>query len=381
MQKYLQYRVEDFIWDQPFRQWVLTPTRETDARWRQWIAKNPDKVSLVEEARDVILALQLRELPLSDQEIQYATQRAVAQTHQQASFPDQTPDSPVKIIPFYRQTWVRVAASLLLLMGLGLWLWTNQFNNNAGSSQQALIQYNQLVAGQEQALAETVNQTPHVMPVRLQDGSLVLLKPGSRLSYSPAFTGTTRDVYLSGEAFFEVTKNPDKPFLIYANGLVTKVLGTSFLIRAYPKEPDVVVEVKTGRVAVFAQTDPDQDKKISNRELTGIVLIPNQKIVFEREGARLAKSLISNPQLLPGATRQNPFVFDDTPIPAVFAALEQAYGVDIVYDESALANCPLTAELVSQPLFEKLDIICRVIEARYEVVDGKIVVSGRGCKP
>lgn len=379
MKRYLQYRIEDFVWDQAFRQWVLLPTRETDARWQQWLAEHPDKVALVTEARAMVQSLQLRELPLSDQEIRYAVQRTLGQARkQQAPFiPDA--DGPVRRLPFYQHSWFRIAASLILIAGLGLWAWTVKLPSRLSALMRPDFSYDQLTGTRQPMLTETVNRTGKVMPVKLTDGSLVILKAGSRISYVPGFSGRSREVFLSGEAFFEVTKNPARPFLIYANGLVTKVLGTSFLIRAYPKDPEVIVEVKTGRVAVFAQTDPQASRKMSDRELDGVVLTPNQKIVFERSEVRLSKSLVADPQVVAGPAQR--FSFDDTPLPTVFATLERAYGVDIVYDEELLANCPLTAELADQPLFEKLDVICRVIEARYELIDGQIVINSRGCKP
>ncbi|WP_041258290.1 FecR family protein [Fibrella aestuarina] len=374
MKRYLQYHIDDFVWDLAFRQWVLTPTRETEAQWRQWLAAHPDKAPLIDEARALVLALQPGELPLSEQEIQQAVQRTVERTRQRDLSKTAAPTT--RPLPFYRRPWLRAAAALLLLLGISGWLWLNRLMTGP-----ALVSYEQLVTEQKQTLVERFNQTQQTIPVKLQDGSLVLLKPGGRLSYAPAFRGPRREVYLSGEAFFEVAKDASKPFLIYANGLTTKVLGTSFLIKAYPKDPNVTVEVKTGRVAVFAQKDPAHQQKVADRDLTGLVLVPNQKIVFEREQARLAKSLVDNPQLLPGPSQKNPFVFDDTPIPTVFTTLERAYGVNIVFDSDLLANCPLTAELTDQPLFEKLDIICRVIEARYDVMDGQIVVYSHGCKP
>ncbi|GAB2519199.1 FecR family protein [Spirosoma aerophilum] len=381
MKRYLQYRVEDFVWDQAFRQWVLSPTRETDARWQEWLASHPEKSALITQARELVEALRLQELPLSDEEIRYAVQRTISQSRKQAPALTAGHTTPPVIIPFYQRSWFRVAASILLVLGLSIWGWRADLPDQIGHLIRPGITYDNLIASQKHALTETVNRSDKVMPVKLSDGSLVLLKAGSRISHAAVFRGNKREVYLSGEAFFEVTKNPNQPFLIYANGLVTKVLGTSFLIRAYAKDPDVTVEVKTGRVAVFAQTDPEAGQKLRDRDLDGVVLMPNQKIVFEREPARLSKSLVENPQVLAGNTQAQQFTFDDTPLPVVFGRLERAYGVDIVYDEELLATCPLTAELTEQSLFEKLDVICRVIEAHYDVIDGQIVINSRGCKP
>ncbi len=376
MKNYPLYHTEDFVWDESFRQWVLSPTRENDTLWQQWLTDHPHKKASVLEARELVLAFQLAEPELTDEEINYTVQRTVGRLRKNRAL-DQ-PQQPARIIPFYRQTWFRVAAMLTLLLGTGAVIWKKEVVSLASRNSQT-IDYEQLVA--HKTLTETSNDSPKPKPVRLSDGSLIILKKGSRISYAPDFNRDRREVYLSGEAYFEVTKNPDKPFLIYANGLVTKVLGTSFIIKAYATETKVTVEVKTGRVAVFAQSDPRTKEKISSRELEGVLLMPNQKIVYIRDEVRLAKSLIDDPQLLPELVRKPNFTFEDTPAPDAFLALEKAYELDIVYDEQLLADCPVTATFGDESLFEKLDVICRVIEARYEVIDGQVVIHSRGCKP
>lgn len=373
MKHYLNYQPDELAWDTSFRQWVLFPTRENDSDWQNWLGEHPEKVEIVRQARTMVQALQLQETDLSEAEIKYAVQRTMGRIRKSQ------PDGPTqRIIPFYRNIWFQLAAMLILISGVGIGLWLVRpamLFSQVGQT----ISYSDLTSSK--TLTETVNQSAKPMPVKLDDGSLIILRKGSRISYSPSFNGTTREVYLSGEGYFEVSKNPVKPFLIYANGLVTKVLGTSFTIKAYPSAREVTVEVKTGRVAVFAQSDPRIKEKAGSRELEGVVLMPNQKIIYVRNEIRLAKSLIADPQLTSALPTGQRFVFEDTPVPVVFAALEKAYEVDIVYDEQLLANCPLTATLIDQPLFDKLDIICRVIEAHYELIDGQIVIHSRGCKP
>lgn len=378
MKKYIQYDEEDFAWDEPFRQWVLSPTRENDAYWQQWMVKHPEKTVVIQQARSLVQALRLDEAPLSEEEIKYTVQRTTNQIRKTQLPALRHQESRPRPIPIYQQTWFRLAALLFLVSGIGLGLWTMQGDSLLGQGGQ-LISYNELV--ERKTLTEIINPSEKPMPVKLSDGSLIILKKNSRISYAPSFTGSQREVYLSGEGFFEVTKNPDKPFLIYANGLVTKVLGTSFSIKAYPADRNVTVEVKTGRVAVFTQSDPRIKEKAGSRELEGVLLTPNQKIVYVRDEVRLTKSLVDTPQVIVESPAKPRFTFEETPVPAVFDALEKAYEVDIVYDEQLLANCPLTATLADQPLFEKLDIICRVIEARYEIMDGHIVIHSQGCKP
>ena len=87
----------------------------------------------------------------------------------------------------------------------------------------------------------------------LHDGSTVILEPGGEVRYNEKFLNT-REVYLSGDAFFEVTKDASRPFLVYANEITTKVLGTSFRIKAKQGEKEIVVAVKTGKVSVMANS-------------------------------------------------------------------------------------------------------------------------------
>jgi transmembrane sensor len=191
--------------------------------------------------------------------------------------------------------------------------------------------------------------------------------------------GNTREIFLSGEAFFEVTKNPKKPFLVFANGLVTKVLGTSFSVRAYDKDKEVTVEVKSGKVSVFAQSDANSKEKATNRELAGVVLTPNQKIVYAREEVRMAKLLVEAPIIIAPEKVKTVFEFEDTPVSEILRSLEKAYSIDIVFEE-LLSNCPLTASLTDLQLFDKLNIICKGVEARYEILDGQIVIYSKGCR-
>ncbi len=92
----------------------------------------------------------------------------------------------------------------------------------------------------------------------LPDGSSVELAAGSRISYPNDFgSGNSRDIYLSGEAFFKIARNSGQPFRVFANEIVTKVLGTSFSVRSYEKDTTISVTVRTGKVSVCSQMSPD----------------------------------------------------------------------------------------------------------------------------
>jgi transmembrane sensor len=384
MEKYKYCNLQDLVWDDAFRQWVLSPTPETNALWHQWLSENPERWDIVQDASQMVRSLKVNEPTISDQEIRRLVQKTVQKIEKGEQLPQNTQNTegggelyiePLKVV-FYRQTWFRVAASVALLIGLGWWTWGVQ------ETKQSESVYENLVFNASSKLIETTNNTNAPQIVQLSDGSKVTLEKGSRISYESTFTGDNRIVYLSGEAFFDVAKNPNKPFLVYANELVTKVLGTSFTIKAYQKDKEVTVEVKTGRVSVSTKKDQEGEAITHNSTLSGLVLTPNQKIIFNRQVEKLTKTLVDAPEIVMPKDEQQIFNFDfeDTPANEVFRILETAYNIHIVYDEAVLKNCPITAPLTDQPLYDKLKIICKAIEAQYEILDGQIIIHSRGCK-
>src|SRR5690606_39116708 len=123
----------------------------------------------------------------------------------------------------------------------------------------------------------------------LPDGSTVTLKPQSTIRYSSLFNMSVREVYLEGEGFFEVTKDKDKPFLVYANEITTRVLGTSFIVRAFDSDNKITVAVKSGKVSVMTKPEVDTN----NDE---IILTPNQEIVYDKSDKVVARRIVEKPE-------------------------------------------------------------------------------------
>ena len=108
--------------------------------------------------------------------------------------------------------------------------------------------------------------------LRLSDGSLIVLNSESKLRYPVNFNGDTREVFLSGEAYFEVAKNPSKPFVVHTNHADVQVLGTLFNVSAYPDEEDTGVTLVHGSVQVGREGEqtillPGQQFLLNNRTL------------------------------------------------------------------------------------------------------------------
>lgn len=357
--EYEKYTIEDFITDDDFIQWAKYPTDETNIFWQSFIKNEPSQSLTIQKAKVAV-----QQLAVATKQIAPTDEIPVIWT----AIEDDLEEKPKNLFGGFTWKMWAVAASILLILGVGIW-WISYASPNENSV------YSKLRTNSLKLLNEIINTSTNEIAVILPDGSKALLKPKSRLSYNKTFEGKLREVYLEGEAFFEVIKNPKKPFMVYSNGLITKVLGTSFSVKAFESDKEVIVKVTTGKVSVYAQnTARNQDP-----EINGIVLTPNQKMIFGKENQRFSRTLVERPVVIITDKELQQFSFNDAPVEEIFLALEKAYGVKIIFDKDVVSTCHLTTSLTNENLFEKLDIICAGIEANYKVVDAQIIISSNGC--
>jgi len=219
--------------------------------------------------------------------------------------------------------------------------------------------------------------------VKLDDGSEVRLEPNSILKIV-SMTADKRAVYLEGTAFFNVVRNPQRPFYVHTKSLVTKVLGTSFTVIALPAQKEEVVQVKTGKVAVFANS---KELKMMN----AVTITPNHQVKFDGVMGKLTKSLVEAPAIIKGdftqssgasAVKTEPFImeFEERPVSEILEALKDVYGVNIVYDKQKLFGCYLTTTLSDENLYTRLEIICKAMGGTYVVEGTAIEVIGASCR-
>ena len=359
---YSKFEVEDFITDESFGEWVKGKSDKHTAFWEFWLEAHPEKKEIVKQARQLLEALKNQPTAINDDEISIEVAKVVSQVEE---------EQPRLFFPW----WGKVAAAAVVALGIGVWFWSTFVPNTPATV--ATLPLNTTTT--KNAKVEVINNTNSDYTASLPDGSTVVLKKGSKVSFIEKFVGDKREVFLTGEGFFNVVRNPAQPFYVYANGLVTRVLGTSFTVRAYAKDKEVIVAVKTGKVMVYSLSELKKSEQNANSQVQSLYLTPTQQATFEREMEKFNKALVDKPTILTKPVETPNFTFENTPIAEVFQRLKTAYGVDIVYDADVMKNCSVTAPLGDESLFTKLTIICKTIGARYEIVETEIVVSGRGC--
>ena len=236
----------------------------------------------------------------------------------------------------------RIAAAVVIFAALGFLLFT-MFGNN----EQQLVASKSVVAG------------------TLADGSKITLNQNSTLVYPKKFDDDQRKVKLNGDAFFEVAKNPEKPFIIEAGETQIKVLGTSFYVDARPGQNQEEVTVKSGRVALIA---PDQSQVILTAGQKGI-FIKNEKDLYKEE----------NPDENYLAWKTGLIRFENTELGQVAKVLNRTYGVHITLQNRALENCRITANFENQTLADILLIVSETLDISVNRTANSIILSGKGC--
>jgi transmembrane sensor len=278
------------------------------------------------------------------------------------------------VLPLHpgRREWIKwvVGAAALLVLGACFYIYRQQRVPGG----EVLLR-----AGVTGSMQERTNNTGIKQEYTLEDGSRVVLEPGSKLAYPLHFLSDKRSVYLAGTAFFSVSKNASSPFYVYNDGIVTQVLGTSFTVKTGKEQ--VEVAVRTGRVAVYENGDLSPHP-YGNRGTNGVIITPNEKVTYYAEDRHFVTSLVDTPVAvagLDGNRGQIRFVFEDAPLSQVLANLEKAYNIQISVENENLDHCPFTGDISSQSLYDKLELICRSIRATYEIKGTAILIKGKGC--
>jgi len=226
-------------------------------------------------------------------------------------------------------------------------------------------------------LVEKRNSSTALLTINLEDGSKVVLQPASSLVYPAHFKPSQREVSLKGQGYFLISKNRKRPFFVYSNHVITRVVGTSFTVKTGGTTDQTEVAVRTGKVVVI----PNENKHLNLKQLfrkdAKAVLTPNQKTVYSPDKGSFEISLVPEPIPVPHpqTSTKKTDLFEDTPLPQVLETLQQAYGIEIIIQDEKLSRNTFTGDISGQGLYKKIDLICRSIEANYLISGTRIIIK------
>ena len=355
MDQFAQYSFEELILNTEFRRRVLHATPREALEFRAWLDGHPEQRAKFLAAEETIRAVQPENIPLSNEQYQDAVESIFALTSRRESLQKSCS---------FRKVAVAIVAAMVILIGI---FW---FRDRIEG--QAVNQLSMQRDNPQSGWRQNKGATSEL--VRLSDGSTVVLKPGSSLRYPRIFAKDQRNVELKGEAFFEISKDSLRPFYVYANESVTKVLGTSFNIRALPDERNIIVKVQSGKVSVSHIHGPVTPE----RKEVATIIVDNQKLTMDRAGKEVEKA-----EIAPGEEMLKALVSDarvrERPVGEIFEELQSAYGVVIAYDHRKMASCSILANMEDLHLLERMDAICLAVNASYRVDNGRITILSSGC--
>jgi transmembrane sensor len=197
--------------------------------------------------------------------------------------------------------------------------------------------------------------------LQLSDGTKVWLNSETILRYPVQFIGNERKVELTGEAFFEVTKNEKIPFLVESGEQTVKVLGTEFNISSYKEKPVVYTTLVKGSVEVYIKDKPE------NRQ----TLLPNEQSSTNTAQRHIFKRKVVPYQYI--AWKDGRFVFEDQNLGEIMNTLSKWYNVDVVFAREDLKNIRFTGNL---PRYSDFDEVLKMIGKTNEVkfmIENKLV--------
>jgi len=206
---------------------------------------------------------------------------------------------------------------------------------------------------------------------RLADNTAVTLNHGSELRYSSTADARVREVTLKGEAYFDVAHDPERPFIIHANGITVKVLGTAFNIKAYADQAEITVTVVRGRVDV---SKPGKFQTLLQRDQALAVDVASGHVIWQSVNA--AEAIGWNRDFI---------ILDRVDLVTAAAILEKRFGRTITVEGSDIGTCHIAAVFVEDDnvtLTRVLDAITQSLpDTQYELLPGgDVVLHAKACR-
>ncbi|QNM84932.1 FecR family protein [Polaribacter pectinis] len=319
--------INDFLEDDSFKNWVHQENGTDISFWEFWIENNPEKLALVNKAKDLVLGVSFQKNFVSEEKVALEWSKLASKIKDRKA-------KPKRKVRFLKQ--FGAAASILLLVSVGFYF----INKNT----------------------KITHKTNYgeILNIKLQDGSDVTLNSNSSLSY---YKNESRKVWLSGEAFFQVDKKKatNAKFWVLTNDLEVEVYGTSFNVNTKKQKTDVFLEEGN----IWLKLKNGSDKK----------MIPGNYISYSADKNKiLEEKNIFNPTIKT-SWKDGSLLFDNLSLEKAMEKIEESYGYSIVFKDEVSKNTLITGAV---PI-TNIDICLKAIEKSVDVIitkkDNSLVIS------
>ncbi len=334
----MRYSISEFVMNEYFQQWILQPTVDTNNFWQNFMLENPHKEREIKAAKEIILRFREdNDSPTTDQ-VNSVWNKIKSQNSKISQ------DNLVKIPLKKRFKWMSFAASILLVMSI---LCTIYYYTNIRK------------------------ETYHVAfgenrDITLPDGSIVKLNANSTLKISIDWSEkNTREVWLNGEAFFTVTKKPNKgnaKFIVHTSKVDVEVLGTEFNVSE--RDTNTNVTLNSGKIRLNVH---------HNDDIQTIMMNPGEQVSFSSKSLRINKKEVK-PEVV-SAWVSNRWMLESTPLQEIATKIENTFGFEVVISDIQLANERMTGVIMTNNLDEVLEGISTIYSLKIKREDKKIFLD------
>lgn len=348
---YHNYKLEDFLTDEDFKKWVIEPDADRNQFWQSWIASNPEKKNTVYEAIEIIRGIKFRSSEDFEDHVHFEDQ---LETTLEAIL--QADESTTEQKGNHRNRFFyvipKIAASLLFIIASAAFFYYITISPEKAET----------VAN----ITTTIKENPagQRSTLRLPDGTVVNLNSSSSISYQEPFTDSARYVELTGEAFFEVAHDPNKPFVVASGTVQTVALGTSFNVRAFQSEQDIRISLATGKVKVKIHG------KSSEKET---LLEPGQQLAYDKVLETQEKKEFS--ELLDLGWKDGIIVFEDADLDEFITTLERWYGVTFEVTGTQKSKWHIEGKFDNETLKEIMEGLSFTYNIQYEMEGKRIKIK------
>lgn len=331
---YPQFTAEDFCKDPDFIGWVTTPTPDSNRFWQVFLRENPHKAADVRQAVDYVRTIHFQEINPSHQDLARLKQRIWSDINhfgRPVQAPEHRPDParPAgRIIQWYQRPYWAAAAVVLLVSSVGLGWWY-------------------------QATAELMHETTYgqLQEIRLADGSVVTLNANSSLKVAQNIANNpTREVWLTGEAYFDIAKRQGAKFIVHTPEANVEVLGTEFNVNTRRAQTNVVLH--EGKVQLTAANRP------------AVVMTPGDLATVTPKSPQIQLRRVQPDRY--DAWKESYMLLDGKPVPNIITELEDTFGVTIKLENAKFADAHLTGKLRTKVADDCIDNLAIILDADVE---------------
>lgn len=245
---------------------------------------------------------------------------------------------------FFRPYFIKAAAAVLLFIGLSALI---VFSSGIFFKQQHPVLW-----------SEKKNQQGEKSKITLIDGSSVVLNAGSSLSYPNQFDKDKREVFLEGEAYFVVTSNRDKPFIVHSADISTTVLGTRFNVSSFQEDKSITISLEEGKVKV--------SKDNYDNKFEPVYLNPDEKLVYDKEKSSSIVKLCDIQQET--GWKDNILKFKSVPLSNVIVKLERAYGVKFEFPDKSYDKQKITTNFQDASIWSISEVLKKLTGLQYKTI-------------